>query len=84
MGQILVRKIDDAALDRLRQLAEDRKMSLEALARQALEREAERKTSEEIRDSLIEIEKLRASFPSTDEDSTVLIRRLRDDGPSHN
>jgi predicted transcriptional regulator len=84
MGQILVRKIDDAALDRLRQLAEDRKMSLEALARQALEREAERKTSEEIRVSLIEIEKLRTSFPSSDEDSTVLIRRLRDDGPSHN
>ena len=46
MGQILVRKIDDAALDRLRQLAKDRKMSLEALARQALEREAERRTSQ--------------------------------------
>lgn len=78
MGQILVRKIDDAALDRLRQLAEDRKMSLEALARQALEREARERTSDEIRRWLADLEDVRKHFPKSNEDSTVLLRALRD------
>jgi predicted transcriptional regulator len=81
MAQILVRKIDDHAMERLKLLAEDRKMSLEALARQALEREAERTTAKEFSEALIEIEKLRKLFPPSDEDSTVMIRKLREDGP---
>ncbi len=82
MGQILVRKIDDHAIERLRQLADERKMSLEALARQAIERESERTTAKEFREALMEIEQLRKLSPPSDEDSTAIIRKLRDDGPS--
>jgi predicted transcriptional regulator len=82
MGQILVRKIDDEALERLKRLAADRKTSVEALARQAIEREAEQKTVDEMRAALIEIEEVRKLFPPSDEDSTILIRKLREDGPS--
>jgi predicted transcriptional regulator len=82
MAQILVRKIDDHAMERLRQLADERKMPLEALARQAIEREAERRTAKEFREALIEIEELRKLSPPSDEDSTVMIRKLREDGPS--
>ena len=82
MGQILVRKIDDEALARLKRLAADRKTSVEALARQAIEREAEQKTVDEMRAALIEIEEVRKLFPPSDEDSTILIRKLREDGPS--
>jgi predicted transcriptional regulator len=82
MGQILVRKIDDEALERLKRLAADRKTSVEALARQAIEREAEQRTVDEMRAALIEIEEVRKLFPPSDEDSTILIRKLREDGPS--
>ena len=78
MGQILVRKIDDAALDRLRQLAEDRKMSLEALARQALEREAERKTAKETGDLRSEFENFSKMLPKSDQNSSIILRALRD------
>jgi predicted transcriptional regulator len=78
MGQILVRKIDDEALERLKRLAADRKTSVEALARQAIEREAEQKTASELRDWLDELDEVRKLFPKSNEDSTVLIRALRD------
>jgi antitoxin FitA len=41
MGQILVRNINDAALDRLRKKAKFRGQSLEAAVRQLIEMEAE-------------------------------------------
>ncbi len=41
MGQILVRQLDDAAIERLKQRAQARKTSVEALAREAIHRAAE-------------------------------------------
>jgi len=82
MAQILVRKIDDDAMERLKMIARDRKTSVEGLVREAIEREAERRTAKEFRDALIEIEKLRKLSPPSNEDSTVMIRKLREDGPS--
>ena len=46
MGQILVRQLDDATIDRLKARARERKTSVEALAREALT-EAARLTTEE-------------------------------------
>ncbi|QMW24066.1 hypothetical protein [Sandaracinobacteroides saxicola] len=40
MGQILIRQIDDADLDRLRTRAKAQRTSVEALAREAIRREA--------------------------------------------
>ena len=40
MGQILVRQLDDAAIERLKQRARERKTSVEALAREAIHRAA--------------------------------------------
>ena len=81
MGQILVRKIDDDVLERLRAIAQDRKTSLEALARDALAREARQRTNAELREALLEMEKLRRLQPYA-EDSVPLLRELREDGPS--
>lgn len=78
MGQILVRKIDDAAIERLKKLAEDRKISVEALAREALEREAQMRTESELRSLLTEFENFSKSFPKSDIDSSVYLRSLRD------
>ena len=78
MGQILVRKIDDGALERLKRLAADRKTSVEALARQAIEREAEQRTVGELRDLRSEFEKFSRSLPNEGVDSAVLLRALRD------
>ena len=71
MGQILVRKIDDEALERLKRLAADRKTSVEALARQAIEREAEQRTVGELRDLRSEFEKFSKKLKklADDEDS---------------
>lgn len=41
MGQILVRQLDDAAIDRLKVRARERRTSVEALAREAIHRAAE-------------------------------------------
>lgn len=40
MGQLLIRQLDDADLDRLRARAKSRKTSVEALAREAIRKEA--------------------------------------------
>jgi predicted transcriptional regulator len=78
MGQILIRKIDDAALERLQKLARERGMPLEALARNALEEAAQRQTEQETRDWLKRLEELRAMTPIKGVDSVPLIRKLRD------
>ena len=41
MGQILVRQLDDAAIERLKIRARERKTSVEALAREAIHKAAE-------------------------------------------
>jgi plasmid stability protein len=78
MAQILVRKIDDQAMERLRIIARDRNTSVEGLAREALEREAQQKTSSETQEWLRDLEKFRKSLPASDLDSTVILRALRD------
>jgi plasmid stability protein len=78
MAQILVRKIDDDAMERLRIIARDRKKSVEGLVREAIEREAQQSTDEEFRQWLADLDELRKQFPKTDEDSTVILRALRD------
>lgn len=78
MGQILVRKIDDAVLERLKVLAKDQNMPVEALARSALEEKARRQTNEEIREGLKRLEELWRRSPSNSADSVPTLRALRD------
>lgn len=78
MGQILVRKIDDAVLERLKILAKDRDMPVEALARAAIEEAAKRQTTSEQRAWLVRLDELRALTPVKDVDSVPIIRKLRD------
>lgn len=79
MGQILIRKIDDGALERLHILARERGMPLETFARNAIEEIAQRRTGEEMKDWLDKLEKLRATTPVQGVDSVPLIRRMRED-----
>ena len=65
-------------MERLRIIARDRKTSVEGLAREALEREAQQSTTEEVRRWLADLDELRKQFPKSDEDSTVILRALRD------
>ena len=78
MGQILVRKINDEALDRLRKLAEERNVPLEAYARQALEEFSRKLTNEEMQKAFEDLERLRAKFPKSNVNSTDVLRALRD------
>ncbi len=78
MAQILVRKIDDHAMERLRLIARDRRKSVEGLVREAIEREAQQSTDEEFHQWLADLDELRKQFPKSDEDSTVILRALRD------
>jgi len=41
MGQILVRQLDDAAIERLKRRAREKNISVEALAREAIHKAAE-------------------------------------------
>lgn len=79
MGQILVRKIDDAVLERLKLLAKERNMPVEALARNALEEIANRRTDAETRQWLANMERIRRMSPPSNEDSVPLLRKLRED-----
>jgi Ribonuclease G/E len=78
MGQILVRKIDDAVLERLKILAKDRDMPVEALARAAIEETARRRTNQEMREGLQRLHELWKSSPKSTVDSVPIIRSLRD------
>lgn len=78
MGQILVRKINDEALDRLRKLAEERNVPLEAYARQALEEFSRKLTNEEMHKAFEDLERLRSKFPKSNVNSTDVLRALRD------
>ncbi len=48
MAQILVRQVDDAALERLKARAREKKTSVEALAREAIHRAAEQGAEEKL------------------------------------
>jgi plasmid stability protein len=78
MAQILVRKIDDQAMERLRMIAHDRKTSVEGLARAAIEQAAQQRTKSEMRDLLSDFENFSRLLPKSDLDSTVILRALRD------
>ena len=78
MGQILIRKIDDGALERLQILAKERGMPLEAYARAAIEEVAKRPTPEETRIWLERLDELRKMSPPSDVDSVSILRALRD------
>lgn len=78
MGQILVRKIDDAVLERLKVLAKERNMPVEALVRSTLEEAANRQTATEMRAWLKRLDELRAMTPVKGVDSVPIIRKLRD------
>ena len=78
MGQILVRKINDDALEKLRILADEQDISLEALARRAIEKEAQQRTQAELRQAWADLETLRAAMPKGGPDSSRILRALRD------
>jgi len=78
MAQILVRKIDDRAMERSKLIARYRKKSVSALVREAIEREAQRRTKAEMRDLLGDFENFNRSLPKSDLDSTAILRALRD------
>ena len=48
MGQILVRQLDDAAIERLKRRARERNTSVEALAREAIHKAAELSVEEKV------------------------------------
>jgi plasmid stability protein len=48
MGQILVRQLDDAAIERLKRRARERNTSVEALAREAIQKAAELSVEEKL------------------------------------
>jgi plasmid stability protein len=48
MGQLLVRQLDDAAIERLKVRARERKTSVEALAREAIHKAAELTVEEKL------------------------------------
>jgi plasmid stability protein len=81
MGQLLIRQLDDADLDRLRARAKARKTSVEALAREAIRKEA-RMTVEEklalVKQMHDEFEKIKV--PGVEQTpGWVLIREGRDE-----
>ena len=55
MGQILIRQLDDAAIERLKVRARERKTSVEALAREAIYRAAAELSPEEKMSALHEM-----------------------------
>jgi plasmid stability protein len=81
MGQLLIRQLDDADLSRLRARAKARKTSVEALAREAIRKEA-RMTVEEklalVKQMQDEFEKIKT--PGVEQTpGWVLIREGRDE-----
>jgi plasmid stability protein len=77
MGQILVRNLDDAVIDRLKANATGAGVSLEQSVREILT-EATRPSHAEI---VAQTDRIRAmSTPSPDADSTKILREWRDHG----
>lgn len=78
MGQILIRKVDDAALERLQRHAKEQGLALEAFARAALEEYAQRRTTEETQEWLASLADLRNMTPRSNLNSVSILRQLRD------
>ena len=82
MGQLLVRQLDDAAIARLKARAKARKTSVEALAREAIQKAAELTVEEK----LVLVRKMqeageRAKIPGVAQTpGWILIREDRDHG----
>ncbi len=74
MGQMIVRNIDDEALDRFKRKAAASNKSAEALARELIQAAA-RPSKEEV---WVEIDRIRAMSKPSDVDSTGFIRAFRD------
>lgn len=74
MAQILIRRIDDAAMERLRAVAKQRGMSVEAVAREAVQN----LTPVPSRDPVIEARSIRAMNTHEPLDSVAIIREYRD------
>jgi plasmid stability protein len=74
MGQVLIRNIDDDALERLKTRAARQKTSLEQLLRELVHREA-KPTREEV---WSQIDRIRERIGPVPGDSTALIREDRD------
>lgn len=74
MASILVRNLDDAVVARLKQIATSRGTSLEQLAREKLA-----EASHESHEALVRrITERAARMPAQTEDSTDIIRAMRD------
>lgn len=76
MGQVLVRKLEDEVIQRLKSKAKAQGQSLEEFARQTL-RQAAQPAREEV---WAEIDRIRSENPPSDFDSTAYIREMRDRG----
>ena len=74
MGQIIVRNLDDAVIEQLKQKARRENTSLEQTARDALTKAAGPSRAELIE----EARRIRERIGKVSEDSTALIRRDRD------
>ncbi len=75
MGQVLVRNLDDAVVERLKRRAEARRISLEQLLREILAEAA----GPSRRELVAEIDRIRAMTPKTlVHSSTDLVREDRD------
>jgi plasmid stability protein len=79
MGQVLIRNVNDEALERLKARARKEKTSLEQLLRDLLHREA-KPSREEI---WAEIDRVRAMTEQITADSTALIRADRDNDETY-
>jgi len=74
VGQVLVRKLEDGVIERLKVKARASGRSLEEFARHAL-REAAKPSREEV---WAEIDRIRELNRATDFDSTAVIREMRE------
>jgi plasmid stability protein len=79
MGQLLVRNLDDAIIERLKQKARREQTSLEQTLRNILTKAV----TTDRRDLLGEIEALRGRLGPSATDSTDLIREDRDNAEPH-
>src|SRR5690242_7987563 len=78
MGQMLVRNLDDAVIERLKRKALERGTSLEQLAREALTAAAA-PTEADRAAWVARMDALRAQTPRSDVSSVELIREMREE-----
>jgi antitoxin FitA len=74
MAQILIRNIDDEAVERLKRRAARNERSLEAEVRLILEREAEQ--DERRTNAWAEMDRIRESLAGTEQTDSAILRRI--------